>query len=173
VTEPAQVVDGDVAGLAHPVGADPVGSSGYTMSSGSGRRNARIHTNCPVVAAPTLKPRVRQVVLHGRVRQAESLSGCLLRPGHEDRFFDGAGCQFVLQPLEAHHVDTGEDRSQSRRDDASDLRDGRRALAGGGDDIAASRPTITIVRDGSARRRKPKVAVADRTARLGDRASGW
>jgi hypothetical protein len=30
-------------------------------------------------------PRVRQVVLQGRVRQAEAMGGCLLRPGDEDR----------------------------------------------------------------------------------------
>jgi len=32
-----------------------------------------------------LGPRVRQVVLHGRVRQAEAVGGRLLRPGNEDR----------------------------------------------------------------------------------------
>ncbi len=32
-----------------------------------------------------LRPRVRQVVLHGRVRQAQAVGGRLLRPGDEDR----------------------------------------------------------------------------------------
>ena len=33
---------------------------------------------------PHLGPRIREVVLDGRVRQAQSVSGRLLRPGHED-----------------------------------------------------------------------------------------
>ena len=34
---------------------------------------------------PDLRPRVRQVVLHGRVRQTAAVGGCLLRAGDEDR----------------------------------------------------------------------------------------
>ncbi len=36
-------------------------------------------------AGPHLRSRIRQVVLHGRVRQPEPVGGCLLRPGVEDR----------------------------------------------------------------------------------------
>ncbi len=34
---------------------------------------------------PDLGPGVCEVVLHGRVRQAQAVGGCLLRPGNEDR----------------------------------------------------------------------------------------
>ena len=60
-------------------------SPAWAMPSGSGRRGARIHTSCAVVSAPTLEPRVRQVVLDGRVRQAQAVGGRLLRAGVEDR----------------------------------------------------------------------------------------
>ena len=47
-------------------------------------RGARIQTSCAVVVAPTLDRAFAEVVLHGRVRQAEAVGGRLLRPGVED-----------------------------------------------------------------------------------------
>ena len=52
-------------------------SSALATPSGSGSRRAGIHTSCAVVAAPTFDRAVRQVVLDGRVRQAEAVGGRL------------------------------------------------------------------------------------------------
>jgi hypothetical protein len=45
--------------------------------------------SCAVVVAPTFDRAFAQVMLEGRVRQAEAVSGLLLRPSSHDRGNDG------------------------------------------------------------------------------------
>ena len=59
-------------------------SSVWAMPSGPGSRGAEDPHELRRGRRPHLGPRVRQVVLHGRVRQAEAVGGGLLRPGDED-----------------------------------------------------------------------------------------
>jgi hypothetical protein len=54
------------------------------MPSGSGRRALAIHTSWAVVAAPTLARAFASWCFTGRVRQAETVSGDLLRSGSND-----------------------------------------------------------------------------------------
>ena len=65
-------------------GAVPANRPSAPSARAPGKREARNQTSCAVRRRPNLAPRVRQVVLHGRVRQAQAVRGRLLRPGDQD-----------------------------------------------------------------------------------------